>query len=125
MPLLFVLGLTMQTITLYHNPKCSKSRETLAILQENGVNVQIVEYLQGSLTAAEIKRLIDESGVSLKDAIRSDVAEYQHYIADKHLSEAEIFALIAQHPMLLNRPFASGEKGVKFCRPPELVKELL
>ena len=115
----------MQTITLYHNPKCSKSRETLAILQESGVNVQIVEYLKGSLAAVDIERLIRQSGVSLNEAIRSDVAEYQQYIADKHLSEAEIFALIAQYPTLLNRPFASGGKGVKFCRPPELVKELL
>ena len=112
-------------ITLYHNPKCSKSRETLAILQENGVKVNIVEYLKNPLTADEIQFLIQASGVSLSSAMRQDVPEYAELIQGKQLNDKEIIALMAKYPRLLNRPFASGEKGVKFCRPPELVKELL
>lgn len=112
-------------ITLYHNPKCSKSRETLAILQENGVKVNIVEYLKNPLTADEIQFLIQTSGVSLSSAMRQDVPEYAEQIQGKQLNDKEIFALMAKYPRLLNRPFASGKKGVKFCRPPELVKELL
>lgn len=112
-------------ITLYHNPNCSKSRETLAILQENGVNVQIIEYLKQPLDEATISRLIAESDISIQEALRTDVAEYAEWIENRDLNEAQIIALIAKYPRLLNRPFASGAKGTKFCRPPELVKELL
>lgn len=112
-------------ITLYHNPNCSKSRETLAILQENGVNVQIIEYLNDPLDQATIQRLIQESGISVQQALRTDVAEYAEFIEGQSLSDEQIIALMAKHPRLLNRPFASGEKGTVFCRPPELVKELL
>lgn len=112
-------------ITLYHNPACSKSRETLAILQENGANVQIIEYLTQPLDEATIRRLISESGISVQQALRTDVAEYAELIANRDLSDDQIIELITQHPRLLNRPFASGRKGTKFCRPPELVKTLL
>lgn len=112
-------------ITLYHNPKCSKSRETLAILRENGVEPTIVEYLKTPLSAELIATLIAESGISVQQALRTEVDAYAEWIADKNLSDAEIIALMAQHPTLLNRPFATGEKGTKFCRPPELVKELI
>lgn len=112
-------------ITLYHNPKCSKSRETLAILRENGVEPTIVEYLKTPLSAELIATLIAESGVSVQQALRTDVDEYAEFVADKQLSDSEIIALMAAHPRLLNRPFARGEKGTRFCRPPELVKALL
>lgn len=112
-------------ITLYHNPKCSKSRETLAILRENGVEPTIIEYLKTPLSAELIAKLIRESGISVSQALRTDVEEYQQLIADKALSDSDIIVLMSAHPRLLNRPFASGQKGTKFCRPPELVKELL
>lgn len=112
-------------ITLYHNPNCSKSRETLAILQENDVNVQIIEYLTQPLDVATITRLIQESGISVQQALRTDVSEYAELIASCDLTDEKIITLMAQYPRLLNRPFASGQKGTKFCRPPELVKELL
>lgn len=112
-------------ITLYHNPKCSKSRETLAILQENNVSVEIVEYLKTPLTVATIRQLIQDSGIEIEQALRTETDEYKNLIAGQALSNEQIFELIAEHPRLLNRPFASGVKGTKFCRPPELVKELL
>lgn len=112
-------------ITLYHNPKCSKSRETLAILQTAGVAVQIVEYLKTPLSADTITRLISESGITISQAMRTDVPTYQQFIEGKALNEAQLIALITEYPELLNRPFASGPKGTKFCRPPELVRELL
>ena len=112
-------------ITLYHNPKCSKSRETLAIIREAGIEPKIIEYLVTPLSAELIQRLIKESGISLSQAMRTDVPAYAEYIEGKTLSEQQIIHLMAEHPTLLNRPFASGEKGTKFCRPPELVRELL
>ncbi|AUI66963.1 MULTISPECIES: arsenate reductase (glutaredoxin) [Glaesserella] len=110
-------------ITIYHNPKCSKSRETLALIREAGVEPEIVEYLKYPLSIEVIKKLIDESGLSVREAIRTDVEAYQQITAET--SETEIIELIAQYPNLLNRPFVSGEKGTKLCRPPELVKTLL
>lgn len=112
-------------ITLYHHPKCSKSRDTLAILQKAGVEIEIVEYLKTPLTVQTIERLIRESGITVHQAMRTDVAAYQQYVAEKNLSNEQLIALMAKHPELLNRPFASGQKGTKFCRPPELVSELL
>ena len=112
-------------ITLYHNPKCSKSRETLAIIREAGIEPQIVEYLVTPLSADLIQRLINESGISLAQAIRTDVPAYAEYIEGKNLSHEEIIALMAKHPTLMNRPFASGPKGTIFCRPPQLIKEIL
>lgn len=112
-------------ITLYHNPKCSKSRETLAILQAAGVAVTVVEYLNTPLTAQTIERLIRESGISVRQAMRTDVATYRQFVAEKALSDEQLIALMATYPELLNRPFASGQKGSRFCRPPTLVNELL
>lgn len=114
-------------ITLYHNPNCSKSRETLAIIQERVPQneITIIEYLTTPLSASEITRLISESGISVQQALRTDVPAYAQFIENQGFSEAEIIGLMATHPSLLNRPFASGEKGSRFCRPPELVKEIL
>ncbi len=111
------------TITIYHNPKCSKSRETLAIIREAGIEPNIIEYLKYPLNVEQITQLITESGLSVRDVIRTDVDAYQQITPE--MSDNDIFTLIAQYPNLLNRPFVSGEKGTKLCRPPELVKTLL
>lgn len=114
-------------ITLYHNPNCSKSRETLAIIQERlpKSDITIIEYLTTPLSVNEITRLISESGISVQQALRTDVPAYAQFVENQTLSEVEMIALMATYPSLLNRPFASGEKGSRFCRPPELVKEIL
>lgn len=111
------------TITIYHNPKCSKSRETLAIIREAGIEPNIIEYLKYPLNVKQITQLITESGLPVRDAIRTDVDAYQQITPE--MSDNDIFALIAQYPNLLNRPFVSGQKGTKLCRPPELVNTLL
>lgn len=114
-------------ITLYHNPNCSKSRETLAIIQTFAPTCEltIIDYLNTPLSRAEIARLIQESGISVHQALRTDVPAYGQFIENQPLSDDDIIRLMATHPSLLNRPFASGEKGTRFCRPPELVKEIL
>ncbi|AMW16829.1 arsenate reductase (glutaredoxin) [Glaesserella parasuis] len=110
-------------LTIYHNPKCSKSRETLAIIQAAGIEPIIIEYLNVPLDITVIKRLITESGLSVREAIRTNVEAYQQITPE--MSDNDIFALIAKYPNLLNRPFVSGQKGTKLCRPPELVNTLL
>lgn len=112
-------------VTIYHNPKCSKSREALALIREAGIEPTIIEYLKHPLSAEQIAELIQQSGLTAREAIRTDVEPYAQFIQGKALSDADIVALIAQYPALLNRPFASGSMGTKLCRPPELVNTLL
>lgn len=112
-------------ITLYHNPKCSKSRETLAIIRASGIEPRIVEYLKTPLSVEQIATLIRESGISVQQALRTDVEAYTQLVVGKILSDEELIQLMAENPSLLNRPFASGSLGTRFCRPPELVKEIL
>ncbi|QLB21033.1 arsenate reductase (glutaredoxin) [Vespertiliibacter pulmonis] len=112
-------------VTLYHNPKCSKSRETLEIIQALGIEPIIVEYLKTPLSAEQIAVLICESGISVQQALRTDVEVYTQQVAGKTLSDEELIQLMAENPSLLNRPFASSSQGTRFCRPPELVKEIL
>lgn len=112
-------------VTIWHNPKCSKSREALALIQAKGIEPHIVEYLKGGLTAEKIAQLIAESGLSVRQAIRADNKIYLQTIKDKGLAEMEIIALIAANPSLLNRPFVETENGVRLCRPPELVHQIL
>lgn len=112
-------------ITLYHNPKCSKSRETLDIIRASGIEPMIIEYLKTPLSAEQIADLIQKSGISVQQALRTDVEAYTQQVFGKTLSDEELIQLMAENPSLLNRPFASGSKGIRFCRPPELVKEIL
>ncbi|OOH89353.1 arsenate reductase (glutaredoxin) [Pasteurellaceae bacterium 15-036681] len=112
-------------VTIYHNPKCSKSRETLALIREAGIEPTIVEYLKNPLSAQQVAELIQQSGLNPLDAIRTDVEPYTQFIQGKALSDADIFTLIAEYPVLLNRPFVSGAKGTKLCRPSELVREII
>lgn len=111
------------TITIYHNPACSKSRETLALIRAAGIEPHIVEYLDTPLGVAIIKTLLAESGLSARAAMRSDVPEFAQ--AQPDWSEAQLIELLAQHPRLLNRPFVRSSKGTRLCRPPELVHEIV
>ena len=111
------------TITIYHNPACSKSRETLALIRAAGIEPHIVEYLDTPLGVAAIKTLLAESGLSARAAMRSDVPEFAQ--AQLDWSEAQLIEWLAQHPRLLNRPFVRSSKGTRLCRPPELVHEIL
>lgn len=111
------------TVTLYHNPACSKSRETLALIRAAGIEPQIVKYLDAPLGVDEIRTLLAESGLPVREAMRSDVPEAAQVQPD--WSEAQMIEWLAQHPRLLNRPFVRSPKGTRLCRPPELVREIL
>lgn len=119
----FCQGLDAMTVTLYHNPACSKSRETLALIRSAGIEPQIVEYLDAPLGVDEIRTLLAESGLPAREAMRSDVPEAAQVQPD--WSEAQLIEWLAQHPRLLNRPFVRSPKGTRLCRPPELVHEIL
>lgn len=114
------------TATIYHNPRCSKSRATLALLQEAGVEPDIIEYLKVPVDRAALAQVIADSGLSVREFMRSEEDEFKRLtLDDPALSDAALLDAIVAHPILLNRPIVVTEKGVRLCRPPERVFEIL
>lgn len=113
-------------VTIYHNPRCSKSRETLALLREKGIEPTIIEYLQSPLKATELQELFTSAGLSVRQAMRTREDVYKELALDNEtLSDAELLAAIEKHPRLMNRPFVVTNKGARLCRPVEVVNEIL
>ena len=113
-------------IQLFHNPRCSKSREALALLRERGVEPEIVEYLKQPPTAAQIDRLLTQLGLEPRQLMRRGEAVYRELgLDDPGLSRAALIAAMADNPILIERPIAvRGERAV-LGRPPEKVLALL
>lgn len=113
-------------VTLYHNPRCSKSREALALLQSHGISPEVVLYLETPLDSGALTTLLRKLGISARALLRTKEEEYSALgLADPALSDAAIITAIAQHPRLMERPIAvAGEKAV-VGRPPEAILELL
>lgn len=113
-------------ITLYHNPRCSKSREALALLEARGVQPHIVRYLETPPTAATLKTLLKALGIPARELLRNKEAEYEELgLANPRLGEAELIAAMVEHPRLIERPIAVNGKRAVIGRPPEKVLELL
>ena len=113
-------------IRLFHNPRCSKSREALALLREHGVEPQVVEYLKQPPSAAQIDRLLTLLGMQPRQLMRRGEAVYKELgLDDPDLSRAALIEAMASQPILIERPIAMrGERAV-LGRPPEKVLELL
>lgn len=113
-------------VTIYHNPRCSKSRATLALLEEAGVQPLIVEYLTGCLDKESLRAVLRMTGLPLRELLREGESEYQDlHLGDASLSEDALLDAIIAHPILLNRPIVVTAKGASLCRPPERVLEIL
>lgn len=113
-------------IKIFHNPDCGTSRNTLALIRNTGQEPEIIEYLKNPPTAEVLADMIQQTGLSVREAIRQNVTPYETLqLAERDLSDAELIALMVQHPLLINRPFVVTERGVKLCRPSELVLDLL
>jgi arsenate reductase len=112
------------SVTIYHNPRCTKSRETLALLEKKGVKPTIVEYLKTPPTAAELKKLLAMMGKSPREAIRKGEAPYK----DMNLAEAsdaELIKAMADNPILIERPIVVKGAKAALGRPPESVLAIL
>jgi arsenate reductase len=114
-------------ISLYHNPRCSKSRAALALLREAGIEPTLVDYLNNPPTLDALARLVGLLGVSPQALLRTGETEYQTLnLARPDLTDAAILAALHQHPRLLERPIAvRGDERAVIGRPPERVLELL
>lgn len=114
------------TIKIFHNPACGTSRNTLELIRNTGQEPEIIEYLKSPPTQAELTSMIQQAGLSVRDAIRKNVEPYEQLqLEGSSHNDAELIALMIEHPILINRPFVVTELGVKLCRPSELVLDLL
>jgi arsenate reductase len=109
---------------IYHNPRCSKSRETLAIIQDKGIKVEVIEYLTEAPTIKELKKLIKLLGKKPFDIIRKGEADFKTHFKGKELSDEEWIDAMIAYPKLIERPIVvSGNKAV-LGRPPQNVNAL-
>ena len=115
----------MSDFTIYHNPRCSKSRTTLALLAENGVSPDIVLYLESAPDAAQISGLLDKLGMRAGELVRRGEEDYKACGLNRDSSDEDILKAMAGHPRLIERPIVvKGDKAV-LGRPPENVLALL
>lgn len=113
-------------VTIYHNPRCSKSRATLKLLEERGVRPRIVEYLKQPPGEDEIAALLRKLGISPRQLMRKGEAVYRELgLSDQSLSDAELIRAMAAHPILIERPVVVAGDRVALGRPPEAVLEIL
>jgi arsenate reductase len=108
--------------TIYHNPRCSTSRQTLDMLRDAGAEVTIVDYLQNPPSRAELERLFERAGMTPREGLRTkeDAAK-----ALAGAPDAVILDAMAEEPILIERPLVETEKGVRLCRPQDRVREIL
>ena len=113
-------------VTIYHNSRCSNSRGALALLRERGIEPTIVDYIAQPLDAAALTALVGRLGVPVRDLLRSKEAVYTELQLDAlAVTDAQLIAAVAAHPVLLNRPIVVTPRGAALCRPPEKVLALL
>lgn len=116
----------MSEVHIYHNPSCSKSRETLALLQEQGIVPTITEYLKDAPDAAEIKSILTKLGLGARDLMRKGEEVYKTLNLDNpELSEDELIQAMADHPRLMERPVVVVGNQARIGRPPHTVLEIV
>jgi len=112
--------------TIYHNPRCGTSRNTLEMMRAAGVEPKVVEYLKEPPSRSRLKQLLKAAGVSVRAAMRTKEAIYAELgLADPKLSDDKLLEAMVDNPILIERPIVETAKGVRLCRPAELVREIL
>lgn len=113
-------------VTIYHNPACGTSRNTLALIRNAGIEPTIVEYLKTPPTRQELKDMISRAGLSVREAIREKGTPYAELgLGDPALTDSQLLDAMLAHPVLINRPFVVTPEGVRLCRPSERVLDIL
>jgi arsenate reductase len=117
----------MPEVTIYHNPSCGTSRNTLAIIRHAGIEPNIIEYLKTPPTQAQLRKVLADAGLSVRDILRTKEPLYAELkLDDAAWTDDQLLDFIAQHPILMNRPIVITPLGTKLCRPKsEAVLEIL
>jgi len=113
-------------VKIYHNPRCSKSRQTLQLLQEHGVEPEVVEYLKTPPDKNTLKKILEQLQLSPRDLMRHKEPEYkENHLDDPSLTDDELIEAMLKYPKLIERPVVVTAKGIALGRPPENVLEVL
>jgi arsenate reductase len=114
------------SVTIYHNPACGTSRNTLAMIRQSGCQPEVIEYVKHPPSRARLVELIQAMGISARELLREKGTPYAELgLADPKWSDDELIDFMLAHPILINRPVVVTAKGVRLCRPSELVLDLL
>ena len=114
------------TVTIYHNPACGTSRNTLAMIRQSGEEPIVIEYLKNPPSREKLKELIRAMYISPRDLLRQKGTPYDELgLGDAKWTDDELIDFMMQHPILINRPIVVTDKGVRLCRPSEVVLEIL
>jgi arsenate reductase len=116
----------MPATVIYHNPRCSKSRQTLELLTAHGVDAEVIEYLKTPPDAETLERILDMLGLQPRELMRSNEKDYQELgLDDASLSRQQLIAAMVEHPGLMQRPIVIRDNKAALGRPPEDVLEIL
>ena len=114
------------SVTIYHNPDCGTSRNTLAMIRQSGEEPEIIEYLKSPPSRARLTELIAAMGIFARELLREKGTPYAELgLADPRWTDGQLLDLMLVHPILINRPIVVTPKGVKLCRPSESVLDIL
>ncbi|WP_417433042.1 arsenate reductase (glutaredoxin) [Kiloniella sp.] len=114
------------TVKILHNPRCSKSRETLKIIEEQGHTVKIIEYLKDAITENQLTDILEQLKLNPCDLLRKGEKIYKELsLSDKSLTDQDLIKTMTEHPILIERPIVISSKGARIGRPPESVLEIL
>lgn len=120
------MSAVMSTVTIYHNPACGTSRNTLAMIRNAGIEPTVIEYLKTPPTRSELEGLIRQAGLRVREAIREKGTPYAELgLDDPSLTDDRLLDAMMAHPILIHRPFVVTELGVRLCRPSEVVLDIL
>jgi len=116
----------LSTVTIYHNPACGTSRNTLGLIRNAGVEPVVIEYLVQPPSLESLIAMIKAAGLTVREAIREKGTPFFELgLDDENLPDDRLLAAMLQHPILINRPFVVTELGTRLCRPSELVLDIL
>ncbi|MDO9358109.1 MAG: arsenate reductase (glutaredoxin) [Polaromonas sp.] len=116
----------MADVTIYHNPQCGTSRNTLALIRNSGAEPEVIEYLKTPPSRETLKQLITDMGLPVRELIRAKEKLYAElHLADASLSDTQLLDAMLAHPVLINRPIVVTPLGTRLCRPSERVLDIL
>lgn len=116
----------MSNITIYHNPACGTSRNTLELIRNSGTEPTIIHYLETQPSHDELVKLIADMGMTVRSLLRKNVEPYEQLgLADDRFTDEQLLGFMLQHPILINRPVVVSPLGTRLCRPSEVVLDIL